>query len=94
MDARRNLIKSRHLTSYRRTIPSFRVSESDMVEVAPGSRELTPFAVARAEAGARPVPAWLEVIPDKMRILVHALPARAQIDMLVREQLITEYYSK
>ena len=93
MDARRNLIKSQHLTSYRRTIPSFRVSERDMVAVAPGSRELTPFA-ARAEAGERPVPAWLEVIPDKMRILVHALPARAQIDMLVREQLITEYYSK
>ena len=70
------------------------MSESDTVAVAPRSRELTPFAAARAEAGERPVPAWLEVIPDKMRILVHALPARAQIDMLVREQLITEYYSK
>jgi len=72
----------------------YRVSESDIVEVAPRSRELIPFAVARAEAGERPVPAWLEVIPDKMRILVHALPARAQIDTLVQEQLITEYYSK
>jgi small subunit ribosomal protein S4 len=70
------------------------VSESDIVEVAPRSRELTSFAVARAEAGERPVSAWLEVIPDKMRILVHALPARAQIDTLVQEQLITEYYSK
>ncbi len=65
-----------------------------MVAVAPGSRELTPFAVARAEAGERPVPAWLEVIPGKMRILGHALPARAQIDALVREQLLTEYYSR
>ncbi len=70
------------------------MSESDIVEVAPRSRELIPFAVARAEAGDRLVPAWLEVIPDKMRILVHALPARAQIDTLVQEQLITEYYSK
>jgi hypothetical protein len=94
LDARRNLIKPRHLTSYMWTIPSFRVSESDIVEVPPRSRELTPFAVARAEAGERPVLAWLEVIPDKMRILVHALPARAQIDTLVQEQLITEYYSK
>jgi hypothetical protein len=33
-------------------------------------------------------------IPDKMRILVHALPARSQIDTLVQEQLIVEYYSK
>jgi len=40
------------------------------------------------------VPAWLEVVPDKMRILVHSLPVRAQIDTLVQEQLIVEYYSK
>ncbi len=66
------------------------MSESDIVEVAPRSRELTPFAVARAQAGERPVPAWLEVIPDKLRILVHALPARAQIDTLAQEQLITD----
>jgi small subunit ribosomal protein S4 len=75
-------------------IPSYRVSESDIVEIAEKSRDLTPFVVARAEAGERPVPAWLEVNPDKMRILVHALPSRSQIDTLVQEQLIVEYYSK
>ena len=75
-------------------IPSYRVRESDIVEVAEKSRELTPFVVARAEAGERTVPAWLGVIPDKMRILVHSLPSRPQIDTLVQEQLIVEYYSK
>jgi small subunit ribosomal protein S4 len=75
-------------------IPSYRVTESDIVEIAEKSRELTPFVVARAEAGERTVPAWLEVNPDKMRILVHALPVRTQIDTLVQEQLIVEYYSK
>jgi small subunit ribosomal protein S4 len=75
-------------------IPSFRVSDSDIVEIAPKFHELTPFIVARAEAGERPVPSWLEVIPDKMRILVHTLPSRAQIDTQVQEQLIVEYYSK
>jgi small subunit ribosomal protein S4 len=75
-------------------IPSYRVSESDIVEIAEKSRELTPFVVARAEAGERTVPAWLEVNPDKMRVLVHALPVRTQIDTLVQEQLIVEYYSK
>ncbi len=75
-------------------IPSYRVRESDIVEIAEKSRELTPFVVARAEAGERTVPAWLEVIPDKMRILVHTLPSRTQIDTLVQEQLIVEYYSK
>jgi small subunit ribosomal protein S4 len=29
-----------------------------------------------------------------MRVLVHSLPARAQIDTLVQEQLIVELYSK
>ena len=75
-------------------IPSYRVSENDIVEIAPKFHELTPFIVARAEAGERPVPSWLEVIPDKMRILVHTLPSRAQIDTQVQEQLIVEYYSK
>jgi small subunit ribosomal protein S4 len=75
-------------------IPSYRVRESDIVEITEKSRELTPFVVARAEAGERTVPAWLEVIPDRMRILVHSLPSRAQIDTLVQEQLIVEYYSK
>ncbi|MDD2818390.1 MAG: 30S ribosomal protein S4 [Candidatus Nanopelagicales bacterium] len=75
-------------------IPSFRVSAADIVEVAPASRELTPFVIAHAEIGDRPVPAWLEVIPSKMRILVHALPSRAIIDTPVTEQLIVELYSK
>ena len=75
-------------------IPSYRVSESDIVEIRQGSLELTPFIIARAEAGERTVPAWLEVIPNRMRVLVHGLPARAVIDTQVQEQLIVELYSK
>jgi small subunit ribosomal protein S4 len=75
-------------------IPSYRVSENDIVDIAPKSQGLTPFIVAKAEAGERTPPAWIEVIPDKMRVLVHTMPVRAQIDTLVQEQLIVEYYSK
>jgi small subunit ribosomal protein S4 len=75
-------------------IPSFLVKENDIVDVRPKALEMTPFVVARAEAGERQVPAWLEVIPDKMRILVHALPIRQQIDTPVQEQLIVELYSR
>jgi small subunit ribosomal protein S4 len=75
-------------------IPSYQVSESDIIEVTAKSLEMTPFIVARAEAGERQVPAWLEVVPDKMRVLVHSLPGRAQIDTQVQEQLIVELYSK
>lgn len=75
-------------------IPSYRVSSSDIIEVAPKSLEMTPFVVAKAEAGERRAPAWVEVIPGKMRVLVHTLPVRAQIDTQVQEQLIVELYSK
>ena len=75
-------------------IPSYQVDVSDIVEVSPKSLEMTPFIVARAEAGEWQVPAWLEVVPDKMRVLVHSLPGRAQIDTQVQEQLIVELYSK
>src|SRR4030081_3771480 len=81
-DMARQLVRPGHILVNGRKvdIPSFRVSEADIVEVAAKSRELPPFVVAKAEAGERTVPAWIEVIPDKMRVLVHALPVRAQID--------------
>jgi small subunit ribosomal protein S4 len=95
-DMARQLVGHGHVTvnGHKVDIPSYRVDDSDIVEVAAKSHELTPFVVARAEAGERTTPAWIEVIPDKMRVLVHTLPVRAQIDTLVNEQLIVEYYSK
>jgi small subunit ribosomal protein S4 len=95
-DMARQVVRHGHVLVNGRkvNIPSYRVSETDIVEIAPKFHELTPFIVARAEAGERPVPSWIEVIPDKMRILVHTLPSRAQIDTQVQEQLIVEYYSK
>jgi small subunit ribosomal protein S4 len=75
-------------------IPSYRVSENDIIEIREKSRNLTPFIIARETAGERPVPAWLEVISSQMRVLVHNLPARQVIDTPVQEQLIVELYSK
>jgi small subunit ribosomal protein S4 len=95
-DMARQLVRHGHLlvNGKKVDIPSYRVTENDIVEVRPASLEMTPFVVARAEAGERQVPAWLEVNPDKMRVLVHSLPARTQIDTQVQEQLIVELYSK
>lgn len=95
-DMARQLVTHGHFTvnGHKVNIPSYRVSANDIVEVRASSRELTPFIVAHAEIGERQVPAWLEVIPSKMRILVHSLPARAVIDTPVQEQLIVELYSK
>ncbi len=95
-DAARQLVRHGHLlvNGAKVDIPSYRVSENDIIQVRAGSVELTPFVVARELAGERPVPAWLEVIPDQMRIIVHSLPARQVIDTPVQEQLIVELYSK
>ncbi|HKE51862.1 MAG TPA: 30S ribosomal protein S4 [Actinomycetes bacterium] len=95
-DMARQLVRHGHfmVNGKKVDIPSYRVSENDIVEVRPSSVELTPFVIARAEAGERIVPAWLEVIPNRMRILVHSLPARQVIETPVQEQLIVELYSK
>jgi small subunit ribosomal protein S4 len=95
-DMARQLVKHGHfiVNGSKVDIPSFLVSENDIIEVRPHSVELTPFVIARAEAGERTVPAWIEVISNRMRILVHTLPARQIIDTQVQEQLIVELYSK
>ena len=95
-DMARQMVSHGHFTvnGHKVDIPSYRVQANDIIEVRPGSREMTPFVVAHAEIGERPVPAWLEVIPSQMRILVHSLPSRQVIDTPVQEQLIVELYSK
>ncbi len=95
-DMARQLVKHGHITVNGRKvdIPSYRVSEYDIIQVREKSRELTPFVVAAAEAGSKIVPAWLEAIPTQMKVLVHNLPSRANIDTQVQEQLIVELYSK
>jgi small subunit ribosomal protein S4 len=75
-------------------VPSYQVSKWDIIDVKPKSVPTLPFEVARATMGDRPIPAWLQVVPSTMRILVHQLPMRAQIDTPVQEQLIVEFYSK
>jgi small subunit ribosomal protein S4 len=95
-DMARQLVRHGHIVvnGHKVDIPSYRVGANDIIEVRESSFELTPFVIARAEAGSRPVPPWLEVITNRMRVLVHALPARQVIDTQVQEQLIVEFYSK
>ncbi|MEO6713260.1 MAG: 30S ribosomal protein S4 [Mycobacteriales bacterium] len=95
-DMARQVVKHGHVVvnGKKVDIPSYRVSDNDIVEIREKSRGLTPFVVAKAEAGERPVPPWLEVISSQMRVLVHTLPTRQIIDTPVQEQLIVELYSK
>jgi small subunit ribosomal protein S4 len=75
-------------------IPSYRVSQYDIIDVRDKSLNTLPFQIARETAGDRPIPGWLQVIGERQRILVHQLPSRDQIDVPLTEQLIVEFYSK
>ncbi|OZM74900.1 30S ribosomal protein S4 [Amycolatopsis antarctica] len=75
-------------------VPSFQVSKFDIIDVKPKSAGTLPIVAAKEALGERPVPAWLQVVPSTLRVLVHQLPERAQIEIPVQEQLIVELYSK
>jgi small subunit ribosomal protein S4 len=75
-------------------IPSYRVSQHDVIDMVEKVRQMTPHIVNRETHGERDVPAWLQALPERGRILVHQLPIRAQITIDVQEQLIVELYSK
>jgi len=95
-DMARQIVRHGHVlvNGHKVDIPSYRVVSNDIVSIREKSHDMTPFIIAQAEAGSRPIPAWLEVISSQLRILVHTLPARAVIDTPVQEQLIVELYSK
>src|SRR5918999_5613489 len=92
----RQLVSHGHFTvnGVKVDIPSYRVSQYDIIDAKPKSLNTLPFEVARETAGERPIPAWLQVVGERQRILVHQLPERAQIDVPLTEQLIVEFYSK
>ncbi|PSK99136.1 SSU ribosomal protein S4P [Haloactinopolyspora alba] len=93
--ARQLVVHGHFLVNGRKVnVPSYQVALHDVIDVKEKSKETTPFIIARETHGERHTPAWLEVIPNTMRVLVHQLPSRQQIDTPVQEQLIVEYYSK
>jgi len=93
--ARQLVVHGHFLVNGRKVnVPSYQVSAFDVIDLREKSRELTPLVIARETHGERPVPAWLEVVPTSLRVLVHQLPVREQIDIPVAEQLIVEFYSK
>ncbi|MBF6133779.1 30S ribosomal protein S4 [Nocardia otitidiscaviarum] len=92
----RQLVSHGHFTvnGVKVDVPSFQVSQYDIIDVKEKSAGYLPFQIARETYGERPVPGWLQVVPGRLRILVHQLPERAQIDVPLQEQLIVEFYSK
>src|SRR6476660_342272 len=94
--AARQLVTHGHflVNGVRVDVPSYRVSQYDIIDVRPKSAETLPIELARQTFGERPVPAWMQVVPGSLRVLIHQLPVREQIDTILTEQLIVELYSK
>jgi small subunit ribosomal protein S4 len=94
--ASRQLVTHGHflVNGTRVDVPSYRVEQYDIVTVRKQSVEKFPMELARQTFGERPTPAWLQVVPNSLQVLIHQLPVRAQIDSQITEQLIVEYYSK
>src|SRR5881394_1500025 len=74
----RQLVSHGHflVNGQRVNIPSFQVTKFDIIDVKPKSMPTLPFEVAKATFGDRPIPAWLQVVPSNLRILVHQRPER------------------
>src|ERR1043165_1208328 len=82
--ARQLVVHGHFLVNGRKVdIPSFQVTQYDIIDVREKSLEMTPFIVARETFGERIVPAWLQAVPDRMRILGHQLAVPGQIDIPV-----------
>jgi small subunit ribosomal protein S4 len=94
--AARQLVTHGHfeVNGKRVDVPSYRVEAYDIITVRKQSVETFPFELARQTFGDRTPPAWMQVVPGTLQILIHQLPVRAQIDSQLTEQLIVEFYSK
>jgi len=75
-------------------IPSFLVKPGDLVEVRPGSRQISTLLANREATGHQAVPSWIEVDRVNLRAKILSNPQRQEIALPIQEQLIVELYSK
>ncbi len=92
----RLLVTHGHFTvNGRRTdVPSMLLREGDVIAVRDGSRALEYFKVLGDLANARTSPSWLNRDTTQLSGAIQRLPERTEIDGILNEQLIVEYYSR
>jgi small subunit ribosomal protein S4 len=76
------------------SIASFNVKPGDVIEIrdAAVSRQIVLKSLESAQI--RPVPEWIGVNRDAMRAQIIRIPTRDDIQPIVNEQLIVEFYSR
>jgi small subunit ribosomal protein S4 len=75
-------------------IPSFLCRSGDEIEVKEPSKKVTRVLESLGAVDRRGVPKWLELDKDNFKGKLTALPARDDLTMPIREQLIVELYSR
>ncbi|MFD1673124.1 30S ribosomal protein S4 [Alicyclobacillus fodiniaquatilis] len=92
----RQLIRHGHfnVNGGRVNIPSYLVSEGDVVAVREKSREIARVKELVEALTGRTVPAWLQLDVEALNGKVLRKPAREEIDTPIAEQMIIEHYSR
>jgi len=92
----RQLVRHGHfkINGRRVNIPSYLVKPNDTIDVKEASKKIARIADSLGAVERRGVPAWLEINKDGFQGRVKALPARDNVTLPIREQLIVELYSK
>ena len=93
----RQLVNHAHFTvnGKKVNIPSYQVSEGDVIEVRESSRSSVIFKrLVGEDAPVVTTPQWLEREKDSFKGKVLRLPVREDVDFPVEEHLIVELYSK
>jgi small subunit ribosomal protein S4 len=92
----RQLVRHGHfkVNGRRVNIPSYLVRTNDAVEVVDRSRTVNRIVEALGAVERRGVPRWIELDKDAFKGVVKTMPARDDVTLPIREQLIVELYSK
>ena len=96
-DQARQLVDHGHflLNGRRASVPSMRVRAGDVITVREGSKNREFFKnSAEFGSGRHSVPDWLELDDKNLTGKVLGLPSRADLETIINEQLIVEYYSR
>ncbi|MBX9703751.1 MAG: 30S ribosomal protein S4 [Silvanigrellaceae bacterium] len=97
-NAARQLVRHNHVlvNGQRRNIPSSVLRVGDTVTLVDASKEM-PSVILSQESAKRDghgCPSWMKLISDNFNAEIIARPAREDIQIPVREQLIVEFYSQ
>ena len=92
----RILITQRHFTVNGRTqnVPSAQLRPGDVVGVRERSRKLDKIEQSQELVAQRAVPDWLRLDGSALTGTVVRLPERTEMELIIDEQLIVEYYSR